>query len=330
MIKYTLLNAFILFSTINYSQISTISVVNDLEKVRQYDSTKSFDSREDLKIYIGQDIYFPESKYSFRIIDIFDTIIYKDLSHGNQVDYYKSGICFRLIEQSTERRTFYRLVETKGDLRHYNATFFIVGNLYKRNHIYINQNLVAQNELSDIKELSTNNLINIPKGSIWRFKEINIVKIEDNNPYGYSPIIKLINDDGLMIWFIGNELEYFFGDEKFRIAKKDDFKTDFQLQEIETSKIAKELYEKKQENEQKLRDKEGIRSYTKLYGSRYAKNIWEGTVILGMTKKMCEEAWGTDFTLVTEKVKGGTIDKWIFSFSKILIFKNDILIKAIY
>jgi len=64
----------------------------------------------------------------------------------------------------------------------------------------------------------------------------------------------------------------------------------------------------------------------KKYGSKRGKEIAGGIVSLGMTKDMCEEAWGYPAWTNDRITKGKEVETWHYSHIRYLVFQNGLLV----
>ena len=85
----------------------------------------------------------------------------------------------------------------------------------------------------------------------------------------------------------------------------------------------------KQVNNEKKESKVIIKDLVKKYGKEYGLLISIGKVKVGMSKKMCEAAWGVTFDIRKISKSSKVIETWIYPSGGSLIFTNGILTKIL-
>ncbi len=65
-----------------------------------------------------------------------------------------------------------------------------------------------------------------------------------------------------------------------------------------------------------------------LYGAKYGTLVFENKVTLGMTKEMCQEAWGRPRNKVIKRILYGTQEFWSYGVSQYLVFDNGVLVEC--
>jgi len=102
-------------------------------------------------------------------------------------------------------------------------------------------------------------------------------------------------------------------------------------EEAEKKILAQEREEKRKEEEQQRKENERLaaekrkETCIKKFGPKLGLLIAQGKVQIGMTKEMCEVAWGKPILINKTTSEHGTSETWHFGFIKTLYFNNDIL-----
>jgi hypothetical protein len=109
----------------------------------------------------------------------------------------------------------------------------------------------------------------------------------------------------------------------------DDFITEEKFNEIKRQSELAEEQKTKEKLAKEQRDKETKRKYKQecihRFGSKYGMLVFEERVQIGMTKEMCEMAWGFPVDINTTMVKGMTHEQWVYSMKTYLYFDNGVL-----
>lgn len=63
------------------------------------------------------------------------------------------------------------------------------------------------------------------------------------------------------------------------------------------------------------------------FGNELAETILQGNVQIGMTREMCEFAWGKPYDKDITIVKNRTVEYWKYTWKKSLYFDNNILVR---
>lgn len=102
-------------------------------------------------------------------------------------------------------------------------------------------------------------------------------------------------------------------------------------EEAEQKMLAQEREEKNKKQEQQRKEKERLavekRKATCIekFGQERGDLIAQGNVQIGMTKEMCEMAWGKPIMINKTTSEYGISETWHFGFIKALYFKDGIL-----
>lgn len=86
----------------------------------------------------------------------------------------------------------------------------------------------------------------------------------------------------------------------------------------------KERLARIQREEAAKKEEERLRnSYINKYGKRYADLIMNGRVAIGMTQKMCIDAWGEPETVNRMTTEYGTSEQWVYDLGTYLYFEGN-------
>ena len=81
----------------------------------------------------------------------------------------------------------------------------------------------------------------------------------------------------------------------------------------------------KQNAERVKQERENHERLVRLYGQKNADMIERGVVVIGFTKAMCKEAWGSPSSVNTTENKYGIHEQWVYGGGRYLYFDNGIL-----
>ena len=66
------------------------------------------------------------------------------------------------------------------------------------------------------------------------------------------------------------------------------------------------------------------------YGERYGSLIIDHKVDIGMTQKMCKEAWGSPIRIITGSNELGNFVEWIYNYNRYIFFVNNKVVEILY
>jgi len=209
-------------------------------------------------------------------------------------------------------------LETTGQIIYsveydYSDRFILVPYFVKIQQLLKNNSLVAKDYFSARKFPEVDEFLSVEEKTEWK-GEFTLIKSETldktNNPDSDEkviPVYLLRNNDKAFILFINNN----YGNPQFNDVII--FKNEMQ----------------KQEGRKNEEEKARIEGYVKKYGVVFGKLVAKNQVKIGMTKQMCEDAWGTTFDIkkYTESAKETEIWKYVGKGK--LIFVNGTLTNII-
>lgn len=202
---------------------------------------------------------------------------------------------------------------------------------------YLNQTVVVTNNerwLNDsrnkVKELTTDELINLPYRSKWNVIEITIFK------GGYKLSLILENENiGRILYTLDPDIIDNFNrnvsmgmNNGYNLALLEDFQIQILKDKKAQEEKARAIAKRKKELE--IAETNRQNQLIEKYGNDFGKTISNGKVKIGMTSAMCVEAWGMPIskkTIVTEDAK---LSQWTFYGNRKLIFKDNVLLMIEY
>lgn len=271
-----------------------------------------------LKAYYGNDFLIGSYKYNKEKPDALNKT--GDFTPYNEIE----GKSFKLIDftfesgsapsmftlQSENNDTIYWTVEPEGyfSKKHTSKRYPIIvsGYIEKMKQLYLNK---------DIYILSTS--------SAKKYKCTEIVYSGDEDHYMVpSFVLKSDKEDLIMPLteapaLFSNEMEY----EDWE-PLKDKLVLDRQSVMEATAYQAKLEKEAEAERQSKIEKQKRKTLLCKKYGQTYGTLISERKVQIGMTKAMCEEAWGKPESKNTSSGAWGVHEQWVFSYDRYLYFEN--------
>ncbi len=289
-----------------------------------------------------KDFRFTNSEIKKRYYIITDIISGNDLDEIEfGLDYYYQAMPIKSkrrnqiktdkleSEINTNRKFAYKLKDVENDdivyyIEKGQNRFVLVSYYLKKEQIYKGKYLLSQNDFSkrDIKKveiIEDNNgyqkekskEVQIKVGSRWLCENVSILD-NDNSIYFILTNDKdetiAVTDVDKYPWileevYLENKLE------KVAIAQKE---KDEQLQRISERKA-------KEEREYQSR----LAKYIEKYGTEYGQLIADEKVSIGMTKEMCELAWGKPLYKEKTEIKNSIIENWHYGFIRSLAFLDN-------
>ena len=218
-------------------------------------------------------------------------------------------------EESTNYTSNYNTID-------YNYEWVVVGHYEKMKSLYLNKQFVyvgtedviiayPGKKANNLINLETDNVTtNIPIGSIWTCIGVQVKPRKDYSMYDdkRSPIVLIVDNPqyGKHYCYLedetGKPYKSFLDDKKPLVCGRFQLKSD---------------YDKMQEFKAKRKTE-----LTKKYGASNANLIVEGKVRIGMTKAMCEEAWGTPDKINKTIGPWGTHEQWVYGSSYLYFEEN--------
>jgi hypothetical protein len=290
------------------------------------------------KRYIGLQIYYPSYSNEFNKTS---TIFFTDSNPLKYLTWEEVGDKYYTIlkiHPSLDKTQYYDLIkqekniglglsgalllelkdETTGQVIHsvesdYSNRFILVPYFVKRQQLLKNNTLVATDYISARKFPNVDEFLSVNEKTVLS-GEFTLIRSEvlgkSNNPDSDESIILvylLKNNENTFILFNDSQRgRPVFSDV---ITFKDD------LQKQESRKIAEE--------------KAKVDGYVKKYGAEYGKLVAKNQVKIGMTKQMCEDAWGTTFDKKRFTDSAEEKEIWRYVGRSRLIFVNGILTNII-
>ena len=239
-----------------------------------------------------QDIQYPFEKSAF-----FEGI--KALKHEIPL-FMTDALVFELKDNSSNERIY--VVEQS-----YSVKFILTPYYTKANQFFDENDFIAIKDYTANKVPLGGGFVPVEKGSRWKGK-LTLLRIKDLQEDDYDGAdaedikykVVLSNDSNKIIVSL-------YCDDDYNCLRN--FFT--------TQEIFKEQNQQEQ-NAAKIR----LDQLMKRYGDQYGKEIYEGRVSLGMTKEMCEEAWGTTLNRRSYTNSSVKIELWKYvGFGK-LYFTN--------
>jgi hypothetical protein len=262
-----------------------------------------------------------------------------DIKAKSDWEGYITDFSIKLYDEENQDTIFYCPTSSRSLT---GTPFILVGFFEYSKNKFVGNDFIAKDSIS---EYTSNNgyftsepLIDINSGekikcmenSKWTCTEITLVDVKRNNNY-FIPV--LVFKDNLNREIIVNFAKYIYNkdyyDEKniFSGTKAtiDNF---YSKEEYEFLKLQKQEQEKlkiQKEHELEIAKQKRLERLISMYGSKYANLIVNEKVSIGMTKEMCEEAWGTPFETDKVILENGTYEVWLYSYKTFLYFEKDIL-----
>lgn len=148
----------------------------------------------------------------------------------------------------------------------------------------------------------------IPKGSKWKCKEVTINLKED--PYSY------IKGNRVILILENDELGEYYCYAGKKVMPFSLTSNNYLLDKF----VTPQEYERLKKDEAK-RKADLIRRY----GAQKGKLISEGIIEVGMTKRMCIEAWGSPEKINTTSSTAGVHEQWVYGAGYYVYFENGVI-----
>ena len=94
---------------------------------------------------------------------------------------------------------------------------------------------------------------------------------------------------------------------------------------IKAEREAKRIAEQREWERKRQAEKQSLIAK---YGAKYGALVFEHKVTLGMTKEMCQQAWGRPRNKVIRRLLNGTQEVWSYGVSQYLVFDNGVLVEC--
>lgn len=209
-----------------------------------------------------------------------------------------------------------------GDLsdKKINYQWLVVGYYEKIKQLYLNKEFVYMGE-DDVQSDSANDFINletdevvenVTKETIWTCVGVQVKprKVNDGMESDYrSPIVLIFDNPS---W--GKHYCY------FENSQGTSYKG---LHNKTVPYICGRFWLKSDYEKVKFDNAKRKTDLTKKYGAKNAELILEGKVSIGMTKTMCEEAWGKPINVNTTILSGVIHEQWVSGGGNYLYFEGN-------
>jgi len=279
------------------------------------------------KYYQIIDIIYGKSLNTLFKLDLYCTLISEEtkVKKNEIIDLKKnirlnaSNVAFVLLDLESSDTVYYW---EKGQNK-----FILVSYFVKQKELFENRNLINQSGFSTrdvrVKINSEDNYgntvlkekeVKVSYGSKWLCKEVTVLEQTGKMVY------LLVNENGDMIAIDNLNKSYKFILESELIK-----------QEQEKQLLAEQLEAKRKKELQEEKERERVffenrkRECISKYGVKNGELIANNKVKIGMTKEMCEMAWGKPMWINKTTTEYGLYENWHFGFTKSLHFENGIL-----
>ncbi len=186
----------------------------------------------------------------------------------------------------------------------------------RRDHV--GKNFIAEQDIRNLIDINTGQPVTISSGSKWKCTDLSLMELSE----AYMQPCYVLENETSAVKFplvspsdlnAGTTFPYaFISEERYEERER-------------LLQLAEEQREKeRQEQEQRLIEsrKQFEADCIAQFGPVNGKYIANGQVVLGMTKAMCEAAWGTPQWVNTTIVSGLRNEQWVYSYGKYLYFDN--------
>lgn len=200
-----------------------------------------------------------------------------------------------------------------------------LGNVTQGEFKSFDTRFIIKSENNDGIEESESKRINVTFGSKWICSDVTLMKAEIENYPSYYRLSDDYKPSYEIIYILKNDK-----DEQIALVNKGGF--------IEEQNYIKREAEKKLQKEQlltKKRQEEQVRNEIKrkniekrhlesisLFGQQNGELIAQGKVKIGMTKEMCQYAWGKPLWLNKTTTEKGIFENWFYFLGYSLHFEN--------
>lgn len=212
----------------------------------------------------------------------------------------------------------------------YQNSFILVPYFLKQKELYESKNLICFNgKYSTFQDIKKETPVSLGHETKWFCKEVTLLKQKDVNAKtdnkesisDYRLFYVLTNEKGETVTL--NNLKgtnYYFIYESEYLKSKEKEKIEQQKQ------LAYQKEKEKQRIEKEKLEREKFKEFCiQKFGEINGNLIFQGKVKIGMTKEMCETAWGKSLRSSKTTTEHGTIEILYYGYGYSLYFENDIL-----
>lgn len=186
----------------------------------------------------------------------------------------------------------------------------------RRDHV--GKNFIARRDIRNLIDINTGQPVTISSGSKWKCTDLSLMELSEAY---MQPCYVLENETSAVIFPLVSP-SGLYANTRFPYA----FISEERYEERERLRQLAEEQREKERQEQEQRLIENRKQYeadcVAEFGPVNGKYIANGQVVLGMTKAMCEAAWGTPQWVNTTIVSGLRHEQWVYSYGKYLYFDN--------
>lgn len=338
---------------VNYWRYCNGDKYNDPYHFKHMEGVKPCNLNDFYKRYIGLQIYYPDYKNNYRENEIH---LFKN-SNFDSISWAQAGDkTYKIIDIKAGTNNFYQynILKNKYPNLHFNeenedfnhALIFILKDMNSNDTLYVVDNECSNQEFILIPYLNSLKRLCLNKNFILNDYEGCLVKPNENNRYWTEPneILKCIDifivhnsslydpavcncegqDITILYKFKRDSIIYYFDDNYDRSGKfMPNIMYYFTLKnEYDEQKIIEKEIKLKEENIKK-------NNLISKFGKEYGILIYSKKVKVGMTKKMCIEAWGE--TSLCRKFIDKEGESEVCQYNNgTLVFRNGILTKIMY
>jgi len=209
----------------------------------------------------------------------------------------------------------------------YQRHFVLVPYFVKQKQLYDGKTFVAINPDNQTAiDESTNTEINVKSLSKWKC-EVMLLKNKNGE---YNPDLSYIFKNNNNQTIVLNTLEtdessefglHFVLEDVYLAQEKEK-----QMQKVQLEAKRKKEYQEKIQKEN-YEKQQHLQYCIDKYGQSKGELIAQGNVTIGMTKEMCEIAWGKPWDIKKVTDNNGTLEYWHYGWDKSLHFENGVLVR---
>lgn len=260
-----------------------------------------------------------EGKY-FTIIDVEGMYLPYDFEKLDDITDNAELSQLRVYLKDENNDTLYWQVPIRS--LYYGTEFFLVPFFEKQRKMYLNQNLMLKREpygdspFKRLVDVNTGELIDMKFGEVWTCTDVSF--LETNTNHLLTCYYFLRNNE--------REVKIELREREDLIKKNFMFESDY----LEKERL-KQLHEEERIREeqayiqQKAQEREQYRqNCINKWGAKMGTYIFEGKVSIGMTKEMCEAAWGLPNEINITQTMELIHEQWVYGY-RYLYFDNGIL-----
>ena len=313
--------------------------LNTIEKLRPIGITPGFNEKQ----FIGIEVFLPNgnmtSKFcsSNKLVDYSNKNLFIENVFGGgyeeQRDMYINNTSLEtpiwLLKDRKTNDSFFVSMANKN----YQNRFVTVPFLIKMKELFENQYLISQtnpnNGYDSEKDIITGEPVKVLYKSVWLcnilvtkispsdvYELYFILKNEKNQTIAFPAVRSSISSNRFYTLFLGNSNDFIFY-PKNQLKTINDYYT-------QTDNRKKQLQDSAKSKED-IKQAQLTKSYVDSYGEKIGKSIASGKVIIGMTKKMCQMAWGKPNNINKITTVSKEIETWTYSLYRKLYFLNGYL-----